>query len=181
MSKTHLVALKRPHTRSPRRTLSRHAPRRRKLPHLDRLVQAARDQFATAGAKGNTVDAILVSRLALEPLDQEARRRVPNAHALVEGAGGDVAAVGRQRDGGDAVFDRQLQRLAARLEIPEAHAAVAGARGDDLAVARKVERVYVLLVALELVADGAGVDVPDLRGGGAGQHVLGRRESEVEE
>ena len=100
--------------------------------------------------------------LAFEAHDKLAALDVPDADALVEGTGRDKQVVGRDGDGGDSVLDGEVCNLRVGLEVPQTDTAVATARGDDAAVARKVETVNVLLVASELVLDGAAVDVPDL-------------------
>lgn len=132
------------------------------LPHPDRLVQTARHQVRAVGREGYTIDAVFVPLLAFGPLDQHARLRVPDADALVQGAGGDEAAVGADGDGGHAVFDLEREDALVFLDVPEADGAVAGARGDVAAVGGEVQGVDVLVVAGKGVANLLGRDVPDL-------------------
>jgi len=108
------------------------------------------------------IDRILVSLLAFCSFDHDARLRVPDAHALVQAACRYEAAIGRYRDGGDAVFDGEGKDALVLLDVPEPDRAVAGAGGDVAAVGGEVEGVDVLVVAGEAVADGFCCDVPDL-------------------
>lgn len=137
-------------------------PGRVELPHLDGLVETATDEATASGGKGNTVDTVLVAVLAFETDDELAALDVPDTDALVEGTGGDEEVVGRDGDGGDAVLDGEVCNLRVGLEVPQTDTAVATAGSNDAAVAGKVETVNVLLVAGELVLDGAAGNVPDL-------------------
>lgn len=101
--------------------------------------------------------------LALEPLEEVALVEVPDPDALIERSGGDVLRVGRDGHRRDAILDRQRQDVAALLNVPQPDRAVATTGRNGAAVAGKVERVNVLLVAREGVADLLLVDVPDLR------------------
>ena len=131
-------------------------------PHADRLVQAAGHEFLPRRTERDTVHAVLVPLLALRALDQVARRAVPDAHGLVQRAGSDEAVVGRDSDGSHAVLDREAEDALVLLDVPQADRAVARARGDVPAIGSEVQRIDVLLVAGELVADAALGDVPDL-------------------
>lgn len=161
-----LVPLKRHQTLPRPRLVALHAAHARRdvvqSPHPDRLVQGARHELLARRAEGDRVHAVAVALLALGPLHEVARLAVPDAHALVQAAGRDVAVVGRDGDGGDAVFDRQAQDALVLLDVPQADGAVARAGGDVPPVGGEVERVDVLFVAGELVADAAFGDVPDL-------------------
>lgn len=134
----------------------------RKLPHPDSLIKTATDQMLPTRRKSHGVNTILVALLTLGDTDRIAGLDVPDADALVERAGGDVAAVGRHGDGGHAVFDGECEDAGVGLDVPEADRAVAGAGGDVAAIAAEVERVDVLVVAGEGVADLLGGDVPNL-------------------
>lgn len=153
------MPLKRPQTLPAEPTL---AWSRAQLPHLDRLVQRPGDQFPSTRRKRDRVHAVFMTLLALCAHDNGAGGHIPDADALIKGAGGDEVAVRRDGNGGDAVFDLQGEGALRLLHVPDADGAVAGAGGDDAAVARPVQGVDVLVVAAEGVADHAGVDVPDL-------------------
>jgi len=137
-------------------------PRIVELPHLDRLVQRSGHQVSPVGRESNAVHTVFVPLLAFGALDEDAGLGVPDANAFVQTAGCDEAVVGRDGDGGDAVFDCKGEDALVFLDVPEADGAVAGAGGDVAAVGGEVERVDVLLVAGELVQDAFGLDVPDL-------------------
>lgn len=98
----------------------------------------------------------------LEALEEVALVDVPHAHALVERAGGDVLGVGRDSNGRHAVLNSEREGVAAGLDIPETNGPVTASGGDSSAVASKIERVDILLVTGESVADGSGLDVPYL-------------------
>jgi hypothetical protein len=132
------------------------------LPHLDCLVERAGHEVAAVGGEGDTVHTILVSLLAFGALDENTGLSVPDAHALVQAARGDEAVVGRDCNGGDAVFDLESKDALVLLDIPEPDGTVAGAGGDVTAVRGEVQRIDVLLVTRELVEDALASDVPDL-------------------
>jgi len=161
-----LVPLKHPHALPARRLRARLQPLLEipvaQLPHPDRLVQTAGDQVSAVGREGNAVHAVFVALLAFRSLDHDRRLAVPDAHAFVEGAGGDVAAVWGDGYGGHAVFDLEGQDALVLLDVPESDRAVAGAGCDVAAVGGEVEGVDVLVVAREGVVDGLGGDVPYL-------------------
>ena len=132
------------------------------FPHANRLIQRAGHKMAALRAESNRVDAILMALLALGPLDETRRLRVPNADALVQAAGCHVAATWRDGDGGHSVFYLERQHALVLRDVPQADGAVAGAGGDVPAIRRKVQRVDVLLVAREGGFDHFAGDVPDL-------------------
>ena len=113
-------------------------------------------------AESNRVDTVLVALLAFCPLDKTAVLGIPNADALVQAAGRDVAVVWRHGDSSDAIFNGQGEDTLVLLDIPEANSAVAGAGGDVAAVGGEVEGVDILLVTAELVSDCLCGDLPDL-------------------
>ncbi len=87
---------------------------------------------------------------------------VPDADALVQAAGGYVAVVGRDGHGGDSIFYLECEDALILLDIPQTNCTVAGAGCDVTTVSSEVERVDVLLVAVELVADDFVGDIPNL-------------------
>jgi hypothetical protein len=132
------------------------------LPHANRLVQTTGNKMRSAWGESDRVNAILMTLLAFCSFDHVAGADVPDANALVERSGRDEAVVRRHGDGGNAVFDREHENALALLNVPDTDCAVTGARGDVAAVGGEVEGVDVLVVAGELVADDALVDVPYL-------------------
>ena len=132
------------------------------LPHLDRLVERSGHEVATVGGESNTVHTVLVSLFALGTLDENASLGVPDADALVQAACSDEAVVGRDRNGGNSVFDLESQNALVLLDIPKSDSAVAGAGGDVTTIRGEVQRVDVLLVARELVENALASNVPDL-------------------
>lgn len=156
------VALKRLDALAALGTGAGRAARRAELPHLDRAIQTAADEVLAVGRERHRVDAVLVPIGALETLDQEARHDVPDTNALIQRAGGNKLRVGRNGNGGDAILNRQRQGVGALLNVPQTDSPVTTARSDGAAVARKVERVNVLLVAREVVADSSSGNIPHL-------------------
>lgn len=134
------------------------------LPHLDRLVETATDEVLAVRGECDRVDAILVALLTFEPLQDEALVEVPNPDALVERPSRYVLRIGGDGHRRDTVLDRQCQDVGACLDVPQADGAITAAGCDRTAVAREVERVDVLLVAGEGVANLLLVNVPDLHG-----------------
>jgi hypothetical protein len=137
-------------------------PRRRQLPHLDRLVQAAADEFPRVRREGYTIDTILVAVGTLQTLEQVTHLDVPDAHALVERAGRNELGVGRNGDRRHAILDGERQVAVARLQIPDPDGPVATAGSNGAPVAGEIERVDVLVVTGERGADLSLLDVPDL-------------------
>ena len=78
------------------------------------------------------------SWLRIRPFDQDASLRVPDPYALVETTGSDVAVVGRDGDGGDAIFDLECKDTLVFLNVPETDSPVAGAGGDVTAVGGEI-------------------------------------------
>jgi hypothetical protein len=138
-----------------------HASRRRKLPHLDGLVQTATDQVATVGREGDTVNTILVAIRSLETLHQNTGVDIPDAHTLVERTGSNVARVGRDGNRRDAILDRQGQHRVAAFDIPQTDGAVTTARSDRTTITSEIQTIDVLLVTREGVADRPVGDIPD--------------------
>jgi hypothetical protein len=133
------------------------------LPHADSLVQTTGNKMRSAWGESDGVNAVFVSLFAFCSLDHIAGADVPDANALIERSGRDEAVVGRHGDGGNAVFDREHEDALALLDVPDTDSAVTGARCNVAAVGGEVEGVDVLVVAGELVADDALVDVPYLQ------------------
>lgn len=99
---------------------------------------------------------------ALKTLHEEASVQVPDAHALVQGASSNVLRIGGNGHGRDTILNRQRQRVGTILNVPKSDGSVARAGSDRASVASKVERVNVLLVTVEVVANGSRVDIPHL-------------------
>lgn len=78
--------------------------RRRKFPHLDRLVQAATDELLATGGEGNGVNAILVAIGTLQALQEVPLVDIPNAYALVQGASCYVFCIRGNSNSSDAIF-----------------------------------------------------------------------------
>lgn len=135
---------------------------RAELPHLDGAIERAGYEVLAAGRKGDRVDRVLVTLWALETLDEEARVHVPDTHALVQRTSSDVLGVGGNGHRCDAILDGQRQRVGAVFNIPQSDGSVARAGSDGAAIASEVQRINVLLVTVEVVANGSRVDVPDL-------------------
>ena len=133
------------------------------LPHLDSLVKRTRDEVATIRRECNTVDTVLVALFAFSALNKNTSLGVPNADALVQAARSDEAVVGRDGNGGDAVFDLESQNALVLLDIPKSDSAVSGTGGDVTTIRGEVQRIDVLLVARELVENALAGNVPDLR------------------
>lgn len=138
------------------------AARRAKLPHLDRSIQTAADQVFAIGRESDGINRVLVSVGSLQPLDQIACHDVPDANALVQRTGCNELGVGGNGNGRNTILNGKGEGVGALLNIPKTDGSVATARGDGAAIARKVERVNVLFVAREVVADGPGSDIPHL-------------------
>lgn len=98
----------------------------------------------------------------LEALGQVAGVNVPDADTLIQGTGSHVVGVGGDGDGGDAVLDGEGKGVATLLNVPETDGAIATTGCDRTTVTGKVQRVNVLLVAGEVVADCAALNVPNL-------------------
>lgn len=156
-----LVALERLNATSALGTVGK-AARGAELPHLDGLVQTTADKVLAVGREGDRVHAVLVTVRALEPFQEIALVEVPNPDALVERAGGDVLSVGGDGNGRDAILNGQGEDVSALLDIPKADSAVATAGGDGASVASEVQRINVLLVTREGVANLLLVNIPDL-------------------
>ncbi len=99
---------------------------------------------------------------SFESLNKESVRDIPHAHALVERARSDVLGVGRDGDGGDAVFYGECQYVRSGLDIPQPDGAVAAARSNGPSISGKVQRINVLLMASKGIADSSRLDIPNL-------------------
>jgi hypothetical protein len=62
----------------------------------------------------------------------------------------------------DEVLDPQVEDAGALLNVPDTGRLVAGARDEESPISAEVQRVDLLHVALEKVADALLLDVPDL-------------------
>lgn len=133
------------------------------LPHLDRLIKTAADKISSIGRKRNTIHAVFVPVWALKTLQQVALVNVPNADALIERASRHVLGVGGDGDSGDAILNCKGQSIGALLNVPETNGSVSGAGCNRTPIASKVQRVNILFVAREGVANLAGIDVPNLQ------------------
>jgi hypothetical protein len=109
------------------------------LPHLDRLVKRAGHEVAAIGGEGDTVHTVLVALLAFGALDENAGLGVPDTDAFVQAACSDEAVVGRDGNGGNAVFDLQSQNTLVLLDIPKSDSAVPGTGGDVATIRGKVQ------------------------------------------
>lgn len=138
------------------------ARRRRKLPHLDSLIERAADKVLTVRGESNRVNAILMTNVTFQTLHKVPTARVPDANALVKRTSCDEAVVGRDGDGRNAVLDGELKHLLVGTDIPKTHSTVTASRGNETTVAGKVQGVDVLVVAGELVPDLTGLNVPNL-------------------
>lgn len=156
------MALESAHALAALRITAGHTRRGVELPHSDRLVQRSRHEVLARWGESDRVDAISVAVVAFGPFDKCCGVGVPDADALVQTAGRDVAVVRRNCDGGDTIFNRKCKNALILLDIPQANGAVAGARSDVAAVGGEVERVDVLFVAMELVANEFLGNVPNL-------------------
>lgn len=132
------------------------------LPHPNRLIQRPRNQVRATRRERDTVDTILVPLLALGTLHGRAGGDVPDANVLVKRAGSDEAVVGTHGNRGNSVFYLEVQDALVLLDVPDADGSITGPGSDVAAVGGEVEGVDVLLVAGELVADDALLDVPNL-------------------
>jgi hypothetical protein len=160
---TNLVAFKGPNAfPALGSTAWQHPLLRRQLPHLDRLVETAADELVTVRREGHRVDAVFVALAAFEALDQVATGRVPHADTFIERSRGDVASVGGDGDGGDAILDAEYEDLLADVNVPKTDRLVAAAGGDMSAVTREIEGVDVLFVTGKGVTDLPVLDIPNL-------------------
>jgi hypothetical protein len=157
-----LVALKGTNAFASRRSTWHQARGSRQLPHLDGLVETTADQPIARWSKGHRVDAVFVAMLALQAHYEVSGEDLPHANALVKGTSCDEAVVWGDGDRGDTVLDGQIENLLVGLQIPQSDAAITTARCDKATIASEVKRINVLLMASELVLDGAAGDVPDL-------------------
>lgn len=132
------------------------------LPHLDGLVERTRNEVTAIRRECNTVHAVVVALLALGTLNEHTSLGVPDTHALVQAACSDKTVVGRDGDGGNAVFDLESEDALVLLDVPKPDCAVTRTGGDVTTIGGKVQRVDVLLMASELVQDTFGGNFPDL-------------------
>lgn len=156
------MALKRLDAPAVLRRLLAHRASGRQLPHLDRLVKTAADEHAGVRRECHAVDAVLVALGALEALQEIAHLNVPHPDALVERAGGHVLGIRRDGNGSNAVLNSERQSVHAALDIPKPDCPVATARGNGAAITGEIERVNILIVTLEGVANLSLLNVPNL-------------------
>lgn len=135
---------------------------RRQLPHLDGLVQAARNEIMASRRESNGVNTVLVALGTFETLNEISSSCIPDPNAPVERSSSDVAAIGGDCDGGDAVLNAQSQLLLSIHHIPQANALVTASRSDITAVTSEIERVDILVVSREDVSDLASSNIPNL-------------------
>ena len=131
------------------------------LPHFNSLVQTAADKVAAIGREGNAVDTVLVAIRALEALCKVASH-VPDPDTLVQGSGSNELLVGRDSNSRDTIFNREDRRVLPGFNVPETDGSVAAARSNRPAIARKIETIDILFMAVECVANGPRLDIPDL-------------------
>lgn len=98
----------------------------------------------------------------LETLDEVAMGDVPHVDALVEGASGNVLAVWRDGNRSDPVLYAESQEALSTLDVPEPDSPVSTPGSDGASVAGNVDRVDVLIVTGEGVANRSRLDIPDL-------------------
>lgn len=132
------------------------------LPHLDSLIERARDEIPTVRREGNTVHTVPMTIRPLEAFDEVPCVGIPNAHTLVQRTSSNQFAVGGDGDGGNAVLDAEGEDVLTGLDIPDSHSSVAGARRYVATVTCEVEGVDVLFVAVEGVTDHSVFDIPNL-------------------
>ena len=133
------------------------------LPHLDRLVQTAADKILAVWREGHRVHTILVAVGSFKPLQEIALVEIPDPNAFIERARSDVLGVWRDGYRRHAILYRQRQNVVALLNVPKTDGAVTAAGCDGTAVTREIERVDILLVAREGVADLPLMNVPNLQ------------------
>lgn len=144
-----------------RRCRRRNSARSTKLPHFDGLVQTAANKVAAIRGESNTIDAILVAVGALKTLRKVASH-VPDADALVQGSGSNELLVGRDSNSRDTVFNREDRRVLPGFNVPKTDGSIATAGSNSATIAREVETVDILFVAVEGVANGPRLNIPDL-------------------
>lgn len=132
------------------------------LPHLDSAVQTAADKLLAVGREGDRVDGVSVTIRTLEALCEVASVDVPHTDALIKRAGGNIVGVGGDGHGGDTILDGEGEGVGTLLDIPESDGAITTAGRNGAAITREVERVNVLLVAGEVVANRPSLNVPNL-------------------
>ena len=160
---TNLVSFESPRTPSPSDTTTQgDSVIWRQLPGLDRLVQTAAHKAFALRRERDTVDAVFVTVGSFKFAHDVPVLDLPHADALVEGASGNEIPARRDRDGGNAVFDRQRQVFALALQIPHSHGVVSTAGCDIAPAESEVERIDILLMACEGMADRSALNVPDL-------------------
>jgi hypothetical protein len=100
---------------------------------------------------------------AFETLNKDSIRDAPNSHAFVKWSRSNVLRVRRDGNGSHTVFNGQSQGVYALLDIPQANGAVSTSRRNGSAVLGEVERVDVLFMAAELVANRPVLNIPHLQ------------------
>lgn len=137
-------------------------PRRRQLPHLDRLVQAAADELPCVGRECYAVHTIFVAVGALKALKQVSHLDVPHPDALVKRTSRDELGIGRDGNSRDPIFDGERQVAVTSLQIPDSDGPVAATRRNGASIAGEIERINILVVAREGRADLPCCDIPNL-------------------
>lgn len=102
---TYLVSFKCPYAFSAINRTSLNTTWRSELPEFDGLIKTATDKITAVGRKSNRVHAIPVSVRTIQALHQNASRRVPNPHGLIQRARGNKVSIWRHGNRRHAVFN----------------------------------------------------------------------------
>jgi hypothetical protein len=97
------------------------------FPHLDGLVQTARNEILAVWCESNGVDRVLMTIWAFETLHKITSCSIPNANALVEGSSCDVLGIWGNGNGGNAIFNAEGKDILTSLDVPETNGAVTAA------------------------------------------------------
>lgn len=103
----------------------------------------------------------LVSASLLKTLQKVTRVHVPHAYTLVQTTSSQETIVWGDGDCRDTILDCKAQNALVLVDIPKTYCAVARSRSNVATVRRVVERVDVLFVASEVMADNAISNVPN--------------------
>ena len=98
----------------------------------------------------------------LKALSEVAGVDIPYADALIKRAGGDVVGIRRDGHRSDTILDGEGESVGSLLNIPESNGTVTTAGCDGATITGEVERVNILLVAREVVADCPSLNIPNL-------------------
>ena len=99
---------------------------------------------------------------AFQPLNEVAAGGIPDSHASIERASGNVPSIRGDSNGRHAILNTQCQDLLGCFNVPKSNRLVAAPRRYMPTVLGEVERVNVLFVTAKSVFDPAGGDIPDL-------------------